>query len=568
VNGAAQTQKPGRSRTSGGELPHMRSPLRRRTVAVGIAANLVAAVVAAVAPAGASTPSHVGAASVYGLTKNFRLVGHTDLSKRGMNSPIAVAGKCVYVGDRYYSSSATEAVRHNGGIAIIDASKPSAPKQTGVIPPVGLSTQRELRADAGLGILVVEGYSPYINGWTPGGATINYLKVYDIHSDCLHPKLLSTFDFGPRAPHEFFLWKDPKHPGRSLAYVTFTIYSPDLVVIDLTDPANPALAGAYDLGVDQAQKTQDFADESGSGYTHSLTVSDDGTRAYMAAWDYGFFTLDTSLLANPQYGTTGVARPAGIGKLDYGHNVHSAVKIPGRDEMLFTQEDYANAGHGCPFGILRTGKMDANGDGGAALDGSFSLPENDAKNCGTKNGTFSSHNPTLFHDLALLSWYSGGLRAVDLSDPSHLHEDGAFVPKPTFTPSLRDARLFFPTKATKPGEGLPTDTTYPGSTAPQWTGAMWSYPVVQNGLIYVVDIDLGLYILRYTGPHATEVAKAAFVEGNSAPSRYTASAPVLKRSALQWATIAAETANGPHTVMSPYLKIDRKTLAHNGFICL
>jgi len=377
----------------------------RRSGACALAA--VAVATALVPASAASHPSSVGAASVYGLDHDFTLVGHTDLGERGMNSPIAVAGKCVYVGDRYYSSSASEPVRPNGGIAIIDASDPTAPHETGTIAPVGLSTQRELRADAGLGLLVVEGYSPFIDGWQPGSEPINYLKVYDIHSDCLHPRLLSTYDFGPRAPHEFFWWKDPKHPGRSLAYVTFTIYSPDLMVLDLTDPASPALAGVYDLGIDQTQKTIDFADESGSGYTHSLTVSDDGTRAYMAGWDYGFWTLDTSMLADPPAGGVGVARPVGIGKLDYGHNVHSAVVIPGRNEALFTQEDYANAGHGCPFGILRTGSLTS--DGGATLDGQFSLPENDPKNCGQKNGTFSSHNPTLFHDLALLTWYSGGL---------------------------------------------------------------------------------------------------------------------------------------------------------------
>jgi hypothetical protein len=536
--------------------------LRPRPIAL---AGAVAAVAAAVIPAtAASTPSNVGTASTYGLAKNFTQIGYADLGKRGMNSPLAVAGKCVYVGDRYYSSSATEAPRPNGGVAIIDASNPAQPRETGTIPPIGLSTQREMRADAGLGILVVEGYSPFIDGWTPGDAAINYIKVYDIHTDCLHPKLLSTYDFGPRAPHEFFLWKDPKHPGRALAYVTFTIYSPDLMVLDLTDPTSPALAGVYDLGIDQAQKTADFADESGSGYTHSLTVSDDGTKAYMASWDYGFWTLDTSMLANPPAGGVGVMHPVGIGKLDYGHNVHSAVVIPGRNEAVFTQEDYANAGHGCPFGILRTGKLGT--DGGATLDGQFSLPENDPKNCGKKNGTFSSHNPTLFHDLALLTWYSGGLRAVDLSDPSHLHEDGAFVPKPTFTPTLRDSRLFFP--ATASAGTLPTDTTKPGSTAALWTGALWSYPVVQNGLIYVVDIDLGLYILRYTGPHASEVDRAPFAEGNSAPARYTASAPKIVRPAVQWQTIDAEVAHGATTKMSPYLKVDVRALQHNGFLCL
>jgi hypothetical protein len=54
---------------------------------------------------------------------------------------------------------------------------------------------------------------------------------------------------------------------------------------------------------------------------------------------------------------------------------------------------------------------------------------------------------------------------------------------------------------------------------------LWSYPIIRNGLIYVIDIrngliyviDIrnGLYILRYTGPHAAEAAGIHFLEGNS-----------------------------------------------------
>jgi hypothetical protein len=40
---------------------------------------------------------------------------------------------------------------------------------------------------------------------------------------------------------------------------------------------------------------------------------------------------------------------------------------------------------------------------------------------------------------------------------------------------------------------------------------MWSYPIIK-GLIYVVDIRNGLYILRYTGPHASEVARVRYLE--------------------------------------------------------
>jgi hypothetical protein len=43
----------------------------------------------------------------------------------------------------------------------------------------------------------------------------------------------------------------------------------------------------------------------------------------------------------------------------------------------------------------------------------------------------------------------------------------------------------------------------------------WSYPIIRNGLIYAIDIRSGLYVLRYTGPHADEVADIKFLEGNS-----------------------------------------------------
>jgi hypothetical protein len=45
--------------------------------------------------------------------------------------------------------------------------------------------------------------------------------------------------------------------------------------------------------------------------------------------------------------------------------------------------------------------------------------------------------------------------------------------------------------------------------------AFWSYPIIRNGLIYLIDIRNGLYILRYTGSHADEVNKIHFLEGNS-----------------------------------------------------
>jgi hypothetical protein len=523
----------------------------------------VLAALAVVLPVSSSTAANtiaIGSASRYGLVKGFTLLGHTDLGQRGMNSPLAVAGTCAYVGDRTYGR-----VRPQGGVAIVDVANPRKPRRVGTIPAEANATQRELRADAGLGILVVMSYSGSTGGGATGGPSLNNLKTYDIRS-CTKPKLLSTYDFGGRSPHEFFLWKDRAHPGRALAYVTFTVFSPDVEVIDLANPASPTLIGVYDLVADQAVKTIDFVDESGSGYAHSISVSDDGTKAYLSGWDYGTYVLDTSLFASPPGGgPAGVGRPAGIGRIDYGHDVHSVVVAPGGKVAVMGQEDYANAGHGCPFGWLRT--ADVSDPNAPKQLGEFKLPENDPATCGKKNGTFSSHNQTVFPHVTLLSWYAGGLRAVDISKPATMKETGAFVPKPTFTPDLRDERLFFPKSSSTPL--LPTDTPRGSSKQERWTGAMWSYPVVQNGIVYVVDIDLGLFVLRYTGAHHDEVDRAGFVEGNSSPGRFSSKDPVVKRPAAAWAAIDRALASGPRLVRSPYRNaVLRKGDRTYGFLCL
>ncbi len=44
---------------------------------------------------------------------------------------------------------------------------------------------------------------------------------------------------------------------------------------------------------------------------------------------------------------------------------------------------------------------------------------------------------------------------------------------------------------------------------------MWSYPIIKDGLIYIVDVRNGLYILRYHGPFEAEAAGIRFLEGNS-----------------------------------------------------
>jgi hypothetical protein len=41
----------------------------------------------------------------------------------------------------------------------------------------------------------------------------------------------------------------------------------------------------------------------------------------------------------------------------------------------------------------------------------------------------------------------------------------------------------------------------------------WSYPIIKDGLIYVTDVRNGLFVFKYTGPHAYEVREIDFLEG-------------------------------------------------------
>ena len=94
---------------------------------------------------------------------------------------------------------------------------------------------------------------------------------------------------------------------------------------------------------------------------------------------------------------------------------------------------------------------------------------------------------------AIAAGTPGGLQAIDISDPGQPTQAGWFSPTPEASVSNEDPAL---------------------SAGPNKV-VMWSYPIIKDGLIYVVDIRNGLYILRYTGPNADEVDAIHFLEGNS-----------------------------------------------------
>jgi hypothetical protein len=91
------------------------------------------------------------------------------------------------------------------------------------------------------------------------------------------------------------------------------------------------------------------------------------------------------------------------------------------------------------------------------------------------------------------SWHSGGLQAIDVSNPHQPKQAGWFSPSPLASVALEDPSL---------------------SRGPDKV-VVWSFPIIKDGLIYVVDIRNGLYILQYTGKRSQEITRIGFLEGNS-----------------------------------------------------
>jgi len=400
-------------------------------------------------------------------TGSFELVGHSDLGARGMNSALAIAGDTAYVGSRIDGK----------GIAIVDISDPAQPTVVGEIgaPDEGLlgMSSRELRVLPDHNLLVVLNLncSPDLHGCQQGEAEPENLKVFDI-TQRRAPVLVGTYAFARsfhmvRSPHEFYVWNN-------LAFVTVPGVGPQLEVIDLLTRTQVA---AWDPGLGNT----------GDDILHSISISPDGHTAYLSHQTAGLALADVTDLVHPSLVTTAPLdwAPPGMGP-------HSAVKVDGEDLLVVTEEIYpAPYGAGCPWGHLRT--VDIHDPTAPRVVGEFALPEQDPSRCASVPAAtaFTAHNATVTHDLALVTWYAGGLEAIDISDPAAPSQLAELRPDPIAQVATEDPAL----------GGNPIE--------------MWSYPVIADGLIYVVDVRNGLYVLRYHGRWGEQISDVRFREGNS-----------------------------------------------------
>jgi hypothetical protein len=445
---------------------------------------------------------------------SIKQVGHDPLLSRGMNAALAVHGDYAYIGSR---TDGSHAGQPQGGIMVVDISRPSKPKlltEEPIDARAGESS-RELRVWRSQDILIVLntncGPGPTLHHCSTTVPEARNFRFYDISGrNAKRPRLITGME---EHTHEFFLWQDPNDRGRALMFGgnagsncgEHPTPSCPFAVWDLS----PLLRG-------ERPETL-YSDVHGytrippvgqpllkpAGGLHSLSVSNDGTRTFYALLTGGFAVVDTSDFANgtpnpqPRPITFNETRPTWRGP-----GAHSAIKLWNRDWVWVSDEVYGTAtapGHGCPWGWARM--IDITDPTKPTVEAAYRIDENDPDSCAEWNPprtSYSAHNPTLTPNIAFSTWHSGGLQAVNVAKPWRPSQLAEFFPRPLRSVMLEDPRL-----SSDPDTGRHEKVV------------MWSYPVIQDGLIYVTDIRNGFYVLSYKGAFSREVERIDFLEGNS-----------------------------------------------------
>jgi hypothetical protein len=512
--------------------------MRRLLLLLGV---LVAAVATTAAAVRGDTVVGPGGGTP-GTAKHFSLVGHEPLFARGMNAALALYDTgprtYVYVGNR----TDGQAKHPRPGILIVDATDPSTPTVVGEIPasvaapnaagtPEGV-TSRELRVWPQKKLLIELTFrcSSVIHDCPPGNDTtfpFDY-KFFDL-SDPVNPQLIHRHVTRSQAgvaikPHEFYLWIDPANADRALLWESTPTSStsptrPQFVIEDISDVPD---GGPVRLVAEGNWNSQFEGGGAPAAYdnnlaVHSMAPTFDGTVTHLSYLRGEYLALDTSKVARNQVpaGTVEdlnddlLTRPAdrprwGTGNNCPGHTPegcsesHSSVPLPGRPYVLNVDEVYGTftaPSHGWPWGWVRL--ISVADPAHPAIVGEYKIHQNTGAfvpDPATEQfNSYSSHNPTVLPKLAFDAWHSGGLQAINIADPAHPTQAGWFSPDPLDSVATEDPAL---------------------SRGPNKV-VMWSYPIIHDGLIYVVDIRNGLYILDYRGAHRGDVKKIDFFEGNS-----------------------------------------------------
>jgi hypothetical protein len=301
------------------------------------------------------------------------------------------------------------------------------------------------------------------------------LAIYDV-TDPAHPELLSTYFSGSRTQGVHEVDVVVREDGRVLAAATVMqslLHTEgmrgDVRLIDITNPKWPRETANWDyrrdvLAGDGAAFFESDAAE--QMHAHSATFTGGGERLWVSHWDAGAMLLDVSNPYQPELAIEIVQLASAEG------NVHSAVSDAGMGVVVLSSEDLypeTEAAHEAGWGYQTildlTGRQ--LGVYAAGIDPSADDPTVPL------DGYHTAHNAELVDGVLYSSWYSSGLRIVDLSNPTEPTEIGYFIPPPTADPQ----------------------NYWVAPDGSDRMAMVWDV-YVDGELVYVSDMNTGLWIVR------------------------------------------------------------------------
>ena len=407
-------------------------------------------------------------------------VGFHNLGGGGFNGDVWGQGNFVYVGT---FGVAEEGLCLGTGVKVVDISNPAAPVMVTTLSVPDGSHPSDVKVasistGSFQGDLLVNSNEACAFGGFSG------VQLWDVR-DPRNPSELGRF--ATAGVHNAYLYQKNDRAYTLLAVQFAEVFGPpaglpgsDLQIVDVTDPTNPVLVGEWTIGRDAGlafgspglEGIPDLPPGSdctpppetpplcrgqaiAGVYLHDVWASQDGDVAYLAYWDAGLITLDISDPANPTL--LGVATEP----LSDEGNAHVAVADELGTLILVGDEDFEPG----PWGFLRV--FDGSDLTNPVQLATFAT-DNALAASPPDDGFYTMHNAVIEGSTAYISWYSDGVRVVDLSEPSVPTEVASFVP-----PDVPDPNGYFPPKA-----------------------LVWGV-FVQDELIFASDINSGLYVLAF-----------------------------------------------------------------------
>ena len=332
------------------------------------------------------------------------------------------------------------------------------------------------------------------------------LALYDV-TDPARPRELSRLASDvPTGVHELGVVQRPDGRVLALAAVNYSFTHSrgrkgDVRIVDITDPRRPRELADWDVRRDGPVETRGQLAARRDVFCHSVWPFDDGNKAFASCWSAGVQFLDISDPAAPRLIGQTAYRPE-----DGYRGAHSGWF--NQDETLFVQNDEAmravtGGGSGASWTFQRV--FDTSSLERPRLLSTFAtepaVPGKDGRVA--TDGIYSVHNAVIKGDLEYVSWYSDGIRVVDLADPRRPREVAFFVPPPS-----------------PPRQAVATAQNGRRDMPVVWGVHPW------KDLVLASDMNSGLWVVRVTGDgRAGNGGPGAGSVGPGSPGTGRAAAP-------------------------------------------